>query len=156
MAITYNIAKCSRGGWGVYVRAVSGDDLKAIAPNNTSSVLRIKSGRLARKRSKQSAKNFIARLTQESAESQRARISDRWLKAAPSSYKIIRVQNLKLFREVEDGRFIPQLTTFNRVYAESASLFYSQVREKQSFLRKTVTKYLKVPLDTDIQSLNTI
>lgn len=155
MAITYNIMKCRRG-WGVYVRAISGEDLKAIAPHTKLSVARVKSGRIARKRSKQSAKNFIARLREEPIEVQRERLSSRWITVAPSSYKIVRVQNLKLFREVEEGRFIPQLTTFNRTYAESVALFYSQVREKQSFLRKTVTKYLKVPLENNVEHLNTI
>src|SRR3990172_10089240 len=137
MAITYIVGKCRRG-WGVYVRAISGDELKALVPSTNLSVMRVKSGRLARKRSKQSAKNFIARLKEQSPSDQLHLLQNSWIKTAPAAYKVIRVQNLKLFREIENGRFIPQLTTFNRVYAESASLFYSQVREKQSFLRKTV------------------
>jgi NADH:ubiquinone oxidoreductase subunit E len=116
----------------------------------------VKSGRLARKRSKQSAKNFIQRLEALPRAEQQALISSRWIKVAPSQYKIVRVQTLHVFREVSDNRFIKQVTTINRPYAESVALFYSQVREKQSFLRKGVTFYLKLPLNTPEQQLNII
>lgn len=154
MAITYNVAKC-RGGWGVYVRAVSGDDLRVIAPGSSLSVLRVKSGRIARKRSKLSAKNYINRLTSEPIEAQRERIMSRiWIKTAPHDYQVVKVQTLKLFRE-HAGHMIPTVNTINRSYAESVALHYAN-RGLKSFLRKTVTKYLKLPLNTDVSNLNKI
>lgn len=155
MAITYNIAKCKKG-WGVYVRAISGDELKTLVPTIDRSVVRVTSGRLARKRSQQSAKFLISRIAKESSEEQINRLRNVWIKIAPRDYKVIRVQNLKVIRETDSGSLIPQLTTTNKTYAEKVALFYSLERNKKSFLRKTTTKYIKVPYNTDTSNLNEI
>jgi hypothetical protein len=155
MAITYNIAKC-KGGYGVYIRAISGEDLLSLSPNSDVSVVRVTSGRLARKRSKQAAKNFIVRLKDEPAEVQRQRLLNTWIKIVPRDYKVVKVQNLKLFRETDNGEFIPLLSTANKNYAEHLALFYSGERNKQSFLRKTTTKHLKLPLNTNTDNLNEV
>lgn len=151
--ITYNVAKCGRKQWGVYVRAISGDDLKSLVPTTVEKVVRVTSGRLARKRSKQSAKNFIERLKQLSSEEQRRLLQKVWIKKAPRDYKIVKVQNLRLFREHE-GQMIPLFSTINRTYAEKIALYYAEERGVQSFLRKTTTSHLKLPLNTDTSNLN--
>lgn len=155
MAITYNIAKC-KNGYGIYVRALSGQDLLSIAPNCTETVARVTSGRLARKRSVLSAKNFIRRIKAEPAEIQHERIRNVWIKLAPRDYKVVKVQNLRLYREFDGGRMLPILSTIDKPYAEKMALYYSQERDKKSFLRKTTTKHLKLPLNTDTKNLNEI
>jgi hypothetical protein len=155
MAITFNIAKC-KNGWGVYVRAISGDDLKFLSPSTEASVVRVTSGRLARKRSKQSAKNYITKIQNQSFEEQHRLLSNTWIKIAPSEYQVIRVQNLRLFREISPDKYIPLFTTVNKTYAEKVALYYPTERDKQSFLRKTTTKYIKLPLNINTDNLNKI
>lgn len=157
MAITYNIARCrKKKGWGVYLRAISGDDLKIIAPTCSASVVRVKSGRLARKRTKEAAKNYINRLKAEPIEAQRERLLSRtWIRLAPKAYKVVRVQNLRLYREMPSGTLLPSTISVNRSYLEKLALHYTE-RNLKSFLRKGVTKYLKLPLDTPTNNLNII
>jgi hypothetical protein len=127
-----------------------------LSPDTSLSVVRVKSGRIARKRTRESAKNYIERLKREPIETQRLRLLNTWIKIAPSNYKILKVQNLRLFREVSQERYIPLFTTINKNYAENVALHYSQSLNKKSFLRKTKTSYVKLPLDTPDDNLNKI
>lgn len=91
---------------------------------------------------------------QESVEERRRRLTNVWIKSAPRDYKIVKVQNLRLFREIDkNGKMIPTFVTHNREYIESVALYYAE-REVETFLRKGVTKSLKLPLDTDVSNLN--
>ena len=145
MAVTYNVAKCRRG-WGVYVRAISGDDLKILTPSTNLSVARVTSGRLARKRSKLSAKNFIKRISAESRGDQIARLKNSWIKIAPSHYQVIPISNLRFYRQLPaSGEFVHTFSTTSRAYAENASLFYAE-RNIETFFKVGVTRHIKLPL----------
>jgi hypothetical protein len=143
MAITYNIAKC-RNGWGVYARAISGIELRTLVPTTVESVLRVKSGRLARKRSKQAAKSFVSRIMREPPAQQIGRLQSTWLTLAPHDYQIVSVPRFTVFREFE-GQTLSTLTTTDLNYAETVALHFAE-RGLRSFLRRGVTQHLKLPL----------
>lgn len=169
MAITYNIAKCN-DGYGIYMRAISGQELKALAfrvPEITitdkniillnglplKGAMAVISDRISRKKTIEQANKALKKLKALPFERQIEICKKRFFKPVEKDFKIAKLQYTRLSWQ-HGNKWITPFTTQNIVQAEKLAMDYAQNGTKAK-LTKTVGKNQKLShTDYDKATLN--
>ncbi len=150
MAITYNVSKCPKG-FGVYVRALSGNELQELRdlmPELGDSVVSggipVSSGRLTRKPTELQALKALKNIASKSIPDQIAKIRKVTLRPLTKENEVIKLNYFQLHREFgKKGDTIKHFTTQDKGFAESVATQYAE-RGVNATLHKTIGRTLKL------------